>query len=829
MSRRLTRWLAVAASTTVGLAFTGLTAATAADSPSGVDLGAAFSRPLGGDAAVAAAGEHFADVARLNKTDIDTLRERLHNDATLRVDRTGMVSVVEPTPSQKAPTGRATAPEKGPYPYAQTFRLHSKPGSSKVIYLDFDGTVISGTTWNNYYGLPAGFYGGYSLDGDPAFSTTEMDAIQGIYQRVAEDYAPFDVDVTTEEPAASLIDRDSSTDQNYGTRALVSNDTTLSDYTCSSSCGGIAYVGVFDNIGNHEYYQPALIFAHLLSNKEKSIAEAVSHEVGHNVGLYHDGLTDGTTYYAGHDDWAPIMGVGYYRPLVQWSKGEYSGANNTEDDFAVIQSNGLSYRADDHGDTISTATALGTSSPATASGVITTRYDKDVFKVVTQCTATLSAGATPAPRSPDLDIQLRVLNSAGGQLALSDPASYTSTYDVAGGLAASASVTVAAGTYYLEVDGVGKGSGSTGYTDYASVGQYSVTASGCLGNPVGTAYGKISAGSFHTCAVTTTGGVKCWGDNTFGQLGNGTFVASRTPVQVTGLTSGVQAVWTGRDHTCVMTTGGAVKCWGNNTKGQLGDGTKINRPTPVQVVGLTSAAKAITAGGDFSCAVTGARSVKCWGQPYAVTPVVVPGISGAVQITAGENHACAVTTAHAAKCWGTNTNGQLGDGTTVTRAAAVQVKGMASGVSAIWAGRFHTCAYSTAGRAMCWGANGNHQLGDATTTTRLTPVQVYGLTAGVIGLRGGYSYTCAVKSTRQMLCWGRGADGELGNGTVNEAAVPTAVSGFVSDTGMIATGYWHACALRQSDGSAYCWGSNSRGQLGDGTNTTRLLPTRVSG
>ncbi|MCI1262783.1 MAG: M12 family metallo-peptidase [Tetrasphaera jenkinsii] len=803
----------------------GLAAAGPASAGTQTDLGSSFAKPLGGSVALARLGDRLGAVAAQNDLTQQQLRDQL-KDPTIRLDRSGRLLAIDPIP-RPAPT-TVDAPDKGPYPYSDTFLLHSKPGSSKVIYLDFDGEALSGTAWNSYYSVSTAFQAGYSLDTSSSFSTTEMDAIQGIFQRVAEDFAPFDVDVTTQDPGVAAIDRAGSGDNNYGTRALITNSEELSYKTCQSSCGGIAYLGVYDHTSSHQYYQPALVFSHMLSLSEKYIAEAVSHEVGHNLGLNHDG-TSSVTYYTGHGPWAPIMGVGYYRPVTQWSRGEYADANNTEDDFAVMSSNGLVARTDDHGDSTATATPLPASSPATTSGIISTRSDKDVFAVSTTCTATLTASVAPAPRSPNLDVQLSLLSATGAPLAISNPSAAYSTYDLATGLNAATSTTVAPGTYYLEVDGVGADSPSTGYSDYASLGQYTITVSGCVGPPSSTSYTKISAGSFHTCAVTSSGGVKCWGDNRLGQLGNGTLTSSTTPVQVSGLTSGVQAIWAGRDHTCAMTTTGAIKCWGNNLNGQLGDGTKINRSTPVQVVGLTSGAKAITAGGAFSCAVTPTSAVKCWGLRYAVTPKVVSGAGGAVQLTAGENHACTLTSARAAKCWGSNTSGQVGDGTTTTRMSAVQVKGMASGVSAVWAGRYHTCAYTTAGAAKCWGTNGNHELGDTTTTMRLTPVAVYGLSSGVVGMRGGVSFTCAVKSTRQLLCWGRNAEGQLGNGTNTEMAIPTAVSGFSTDTAMIAAGSWHTCALKQSNGAAYCWGSNSRGQLGDGTTTWRTTPAKVLG
>ena len=212
----------------------------------------------------------------------------------------------------------------------------------------------------------------------------------------------------------------------------------------------------------------------------KAIAEAATHEVGHNLGLHHDG-DPGGAYFAGHGAWAPIMGSGYDRPIVQWSSGEYAGATNTEDDLTVITQNGLSVVPDDAGDTVAAATAV-TSADHTAAGLISTRGDKDVF-AFSGCSGPVTVAVTPAPTSPDLDAQLRLLAPGGGQLAVDNPVSGASSYDVATGMGASATTSVTSGdTLYAEVDGAGAGDPVTsGYSDYASLGRYTIGATGCSG------------------------------------------------------------------------------------------------------------------------------------------------------------------------------------------------------------------------------------------------------------------------------------------------------------------------------------------------------------
>ena len=199
-----------------------------------------------------------------------------------------------------------------------------------------------------------------------------------------------------------------------------------------------------------------------------------------------------------------------------------------------------------------------------------------------------------------------------------------------------------------------------------------------------------------------------------------------------------------------------------------------------------------------------------------------------VAIAAGNDHACALTTDGGVKCWGKNGWGQLGDGTTTQRLTPTPVSGLSSGVAEITAGSTQTCAIITGGAVKCWGGNANGQLGDGTTTQRLTPTAVIGLASGVTAIAAGANHTCALTTGGGVLCWGYNGTFQLGDGTWTPRLTPTAVSGLLSDGAGITAGDQHTCALT-TDGEIKCWGDNGRGQLGDGTSMQRPTPTSVYG
>ena len=351
---------------------------------------------------------------------------------------------------------------------------------------------------------------------------------------------------------------------------------------------------------------------------------------------------------------------------------------------------------------------------------------------------------------------------------------------------------------------------------------------------------SVSAGYYHSCLVTNAGGAKCWGYNVYGQVGDGTTTTRSKPTDVTGLTSGASASEAGfYYHTCGITSTGGVKCWGYNTYGQLGDGTTTAKYVPTDVTGLSSGVTALALGYYHTCALTSAGGVKCWGyNAYgqlgdATTttknvPTDVSGLSsGVIAIAAGYQHTCAVTNTGAVKCWGYNTYGQLGDGTTTAKSVPTNVPALTTGATAIAAGYYHTCAIASGG-AKCWGYNIYGQLGDGTTTAKYVPTDVSTLASGVSTIDAGNYHTCAVTSVGAATCWGQNTSGQAGDGTTISKYVPTGVSGLGSGVGDIACGGTHTCALT-SAGGVKCWGSNTYGQLGDGTTTVKYTPVDISG
>ncbi len=341
----------------------------------------------------------------------------------------------------------------------------------------------------------------------------------------------------------------------------------------------------------------------------------------------------------------------------------------------------------------------------------------------------------------------------------------------------------------------------------------------------------IATGNQHACATIASGGVtrmSCWGDNTNGELGISTVAATRfTAAPVSGLDSGVTAIGNGSSatHFCAIVAG-AAKCWGGNSYGQLGNGSSVSSATPQAVTGLSTGVTALALGEDHTCAIVNGAE-QCWGTNQSgqlgngsgnssATPVSVSGLTSGVTATAsGASHSCAVVNG-GALCWGNNLYGQLGNGTTNQSPTPQAVTGLGagSGVTAIAAGALNTCAIVN-GAVQCWGLNNTGQLGDGTLNNSPVPVAVVGLSTGVTSIALATFDGCATVgsgASSTVKCWGDNSDGEFGTGMFTSGAALTTAFGGVANTAAIVAGSYFNCAL--VGGEVQCAGYDANGQLG---------------
>ncbi|WP_426303689.1 hypothetical protein LRM48_000875 [Candidatus Nanosynbacter sp. TM7-008] len=306
-------------------------------------------------------------------------------------------------------------------------------------------------------------------------------------------------------------------------------------------------------------------------------------------------------------------------------------------------------------------------------------------------------------------------------------------------------------------------------------------------------FSQFTSNGGYTCALTTTGQAYCWGLNNQGQLGNNSTTNSRIPVAVQ-MPAGVsfQSITAGSLHTCALTTEGKAYCWGYGGSGQLGNNSTTASRIPVAVqmpAGVSF--QSITAGSLHTCALTTTGQAYCWGQGSSGRlgnnsttdsrfPVAVQMPAGVSfqSITANNVHTCALTTEGKAYCWGYGGSGQLGNNSTTASRIPVAVQ-MPAGVSfqSIAVGYYHTCALTTTGQAYCWGQGSSGRLGNNSTTDSRIPVAVQ-MPAGVSfqSITAGSLHTCALTAEGKAYCWGQGSSGQLGNNSTTDSSIPLAVS-----------------------------------------------------
>ncbi|MDF1520933.1 MAG: hypothetical protein RQ728_08965 [Brevefilum sp.] len=367
-----------------------------------------------------------------------------------------------------------------------------------------------------------------------------------------------------------------------------------------------------------------------------------------------------------------------------------------------------------------------------------------------------------------------------------------------------------------------------------------------------TTFAALDLGYIHACAITTDGDLMCWGDNTdwydYGALGVGEYPYN-SPIPLFSLfdetVTSVSKVSAGDGRTCAITSAGTAYCWGEGSYGELGNGLDDYSHTPVLVSGTINWAE-ISTGTYVSCGISTTGAAYCWGDNFygelghvedpaiasSNVPVTVDTLGSNVRsISTGYAHACAVTTNNDLYCWGYNNRGQIGNGNTDNVFAPALIL---SDVADVSVGGSHTCALMTNEGIMCWGINSDCQLGDGTadpencTGYQTSPSYVtnLGSGSGVTVIDGDFDHTCALMSDLSIKCWGWNYSGQLGDGTTNDSAIPVTVN-FGSDTREVtafSTGEYHTCAL-MNDNNIRCWGDNDSGELGTGDYESRILPT----
>ena len=433
------------------------------------------------------------------------------------------------------------------FPFTKTFLLHSRPGASKVIYLDFNGHTIKGALWNTDLVATSIVVPAFDIDGKVGtFNYAEHAMIQKIWKEISDSFAAFDVDVTTQDPGVENVRKSSVGDTTYGSRVCFGGKSSylpnlLQPGDDPDGILGITMLNSFNYQVTPVAYAndcPVLIFSDSIYQKgsAKDVADTAVHELGHAFNLNHSTTDDGTTqveYYAGHNDWAPYMGDTMGKSVAQWTNGDYNeNATNDEDELDII-STSIPYIADDHGGTTATATLLNTTKAklpvrsaipvyvytSSATGLIHDRADKDYFKIEVG-EGEFYAEVIAADPQANLNVGVRLLDSAGDELFDAYDYSYSSEDGMNGYIY---NVSLAAGTYYIEVDGVGAlwdadyayfynddvGDSFEAFTDYASIGRYTLktTSWGTPNNiaPVASTTGTTQQGGMAPSTVKFVG------------------------------------------------------------------------------------------------------------------------------------------------------------------------------------------------------------------------------------------------------------------------------------------------------------------------------------
>jgi len=349
-----------------------------------------------------------------------------------------------------------------------------------------------------------------------------------------------------------------------------------------------------------------------------------------------------------------------------------------------------------------------------------------------------------------------------------------------------------------------------------------------------TSWISVSVGQSHTCGVRTNGTLWCWGDNHYGQLGDGTTNNSNIPVQEYSQSTSWVSVSSGESFTCGVKTNDTLYCWGRNNNGQLGDGTNSDRNIPVQEYSQSISWESVSAGEEHTCSLKTDGSLYCWGynyygqlgntSPAKKYPSTAQNKVDWEYISSGYNYSCGVKTDGTLYCWGYNYYGQLGDNTTNNKKEPVQEYSKSVSWESVSVRNNHTCGIKFNGTLWCWGYNRYGRLGDNTTTERDYPVQEYSESIWE-SVSVGENHTCGVKTDGTLWCWGYNGYGQLGDGTTISKKVPVQENSNSINWESVSAGALHSCGVK-TNGTLYCWGYNGNGMLGNGTNVNSNVPVQ---
>jgi alpha-tubulin suppressor-like RCC1 family protein len=453
-------------------------------------------------------------------------------------------------------------------------------------------------------------------------------------------------------------------------------------------------------------------------------------------------------------------------------------------------------------------------------GSIAKSYTSDKTLTVTNVGGTSATAITPSALAATLNYKGGAYPGTGGTCGTTLGVSGTCTIVVR-----FAPVAAAATNTTLTLD----------YNDGIAAASTALPLSG-----TGATITKVVGGDGHTCALYSTGVVRCWGSDSNGQLGNaGGNADSATPVAVTGISTATD-IAAGTNHTCARLSNSRIQCWGADNHGQLGNGATLSDQASPVLVGNFTDFVSVAAGGDVSCGLRADATVACWGDDSEgangnngafsdnATPVAVSGLTQMVDISVGRSHVCGHRDTGFLRCWGSDSSGQLGDGGGNNN-SGVPVSPGTSGIASVHVGGDSSCAIFDDSTVSCWGSDSDGQLGDSIAlTSRTTPTAVAGLTNDTV-LALGMKHGCGRTAGGTVECWGDDFYGQVGdNAAATDEPTPVAVATLTNVT-VIGAGNYHSCAV-VTGGTMSCWGSNASYQLGDGTaNATQNTPVPVLG